>query len=45
METYKYLWILEADTSKHEKPNYLNTSGERENYLKPNNIVEITSKR
>ena len=42
---YKYLGILEADTIKHaEIKEKKNTPGERENYSKPNYIVEISSK-
>ena len=47
-ETYKYLGILEADTIKQagitEKCE-INTSGERENYLKPNYIAEISPEK
>ena len=47
-ETYKYLEILEANTIKHaemkEKIKRKNTSGERINYSKPNNMAEISSK-
>ena len=47
-ETYKYLRILGADTIKQVKIKdkiKKNISGERENYLKINDIVEISSKR
>ena len=47
-ETNKYLAIWEADTIKHEEmkeKRKKTTSGERENYTKPNNIAEISSKR
>ena len=48
-ETYKYLEILEVDTIKRvkikEKKLKKNTSKERENYSKPNYIVEISSNR
>ena len=44
-ETYKYLGMLEADTIKQgEMKEKKNTLGERENYSKPNYIVEISSK-
>ena len=45
-ETYKYMVILEADTIKHAeiKEKKKSTSGERENYSKPNNIIEISPK-
>ena len=46
-ETYKYLGILEADTSKHakmKKKKKRNCSRERENYSKPYYIAEISSK-
>ena len=44
-ETYKYLGILEADTfKKAEMKEKIYTSGERENYTKPNYIAEISSK-
>ena len=37
--------LLEADTIKHaEMKEKKNTSGERENYSKPNYIAEISSK-
>ena len=45
---YKYLGKMEADTIKQaemkEKKLKNNTSGERENYSKPNYIEEIFSK-
>ena len=54
-ETYNYLKILEADTIKYaemkenmqrwKKKDFKNTSGERENYSKPNYIAEISSKK
>ena len=43
----KYLGILEADTIKQAEMKEKikkNTSGERENYSKPNSIAEILSK-
>ena len=46
-KTYKYLGILEAHTIKHAEMKEKikkNTSGERENYSKPNYIAEIRSK-
>ena len=46
-ETYKYLEISEADAIKHaemkEKIKKKNPSSERENYSKPNYVVEILS--
>ena len=44
-ETYKYLRILEVDTSnkRDERNIFKNTSGERENYSKPSYIAEISS--
>ena len=47
IETYKYLGMLEADTIKQaEMKEKLkkNTTGERENYSKPNYIAEISFK-
>ena len=48
-KTYKYLGILEVDTSKHvemkEKKNLNNTSGERENYTIPNYSAKISSNK
>ena len=44
-ETYKYLGILEADAIKHveiKKKLKKNTSGERENFWKPNSITGIS---
>ena len=46
-ENYKYLRILEADTIKQAKMKERtknSISDERENYLKPNYIAEISSK-
>ena len=47
-KAYKYLDV-EAETIKHtdmkEKNHEKNTSGEREKYLKTNNLVEKSSKR
>ena len=46
-EAYRYLGKLEADTDKHaemKKRKKKKTSRERENYSKPNYIVEISSK-
>ena len=44
--TYKYMGILEAVIIKEvEKKINKNTSGERENYSKPNNIAEISLNR
>ena len=46
-ETYKSLRILKAKIIKHAERKKLlkkNTSGERENYSKPNYIAEISSK-
>ena len=40
-----YLGILEADTIKHAMKEKKNTSGERENYSKPNYIAEILNNR
>ena len=46
-ETYKYLGILEADSSNKcnwKKKLKKIISGERENYLKPNYIAQISLK-
>ena len=45
-ETYKYSEILKAGTIKYvemKEEIKMNTSGERENYSKSNNIAEISS--
>ena len=48
-KTYKYLGIWEAETYKQvemkKKMIFKNTSGERQNYSKPNYIAEISLKR
>ena len=44
-KSYKYLEILEADTIKHvqmKEKMKTNSSGERENYSKPNDMREIS---
>ena len=43
-ETYKYLGILKADTSRDERKNLKCISGKQENFLKPNSIAGILSK-
>ena len=46
MEIYKWLGILEADTIKQAEIKlnfFFNTSGEQENYSKPNYITGISS--
>ena len=47
LEISKYLEILETITIEHaemKEKYFLNTSGEQDNYLKPNYIAEISSK-
>ena len=43
-ETYKYLWILEANTIKQEEMKEKIKKGEPESYLRQNYIAETLSK-